>query len=353
MKIAIIGSGFFGSSLAMILSKNHQIDLYEKKNELMCGASRANQFRFHSGYHYPRSQKTVKEIKKYKKIFTNYFGLRIFNQTQNYYSIAAKNSKVSINQYIKFLKKNDLYFKEYRNSKFFSNEISSSFRVKEKILNYFSIKEIIKKKITKMNINLKLNNQLKKKNLKDYDKVIICKYSNNNKILKSFGINNLKKYKYELVEKIIISLPQNYKKKSFVVLDGNFVCVDPYLGTKYHLLSDVKFSKLEIINSHIPNFKHKNKRFLNKGIIKNKNYSNFEKFKKNSSKYLPFIRHAKYIGSYYVVRMLKTNVENTDERVNAINVINKKLITVLSGKWNTCVGLAQEIKKLLDLKKHD
>jgi len=146
MKIAIIGSGFFGSSLALILSKSHKIDLYENKNEIMCGASKANQFRFHSGYHYPRSQKTVKEINKYKKIFTNYFGLKIFNQTQNYYSIAKKNSKVSVNQYIKFLKKNDLYFKKYRNSKFFSNKISSSFRVKEKILNYFNIKEIILKK---------------------------------------------------------------------------------------------------------------------------------------------------------------------------------------------------------------
>ena len=240
MKIAIIGSGFFGSSLAMILSKYYEIDLYEKESELMCGASRANQFRFHFGYHYPRSQKTVKEINKYNKIFTDFFGLKIFDQTQNFYSIAAKNSKVSVYQYIKFLKKNNLYFQKYKNSKFFSSKISCSFKVKEKILNYFNIKKIIEKKIKKMNINLRLNKELKKKYLKDYDKVIVCTYSNNNKILKSFGINNLKKYKYELVEKIIISLPQKYKKKSFVVLDGNFVCVDPYLGTKYHLLSDVK-----------------------------------------------------------------------------------------------------------------
>ena len=38
MKIAIIGSGLFGSSLAMILSKYYEIDLYEKESELMCGA---------------------------------------------------------------------------------------------------------------------------------------------------------------------------------------------------------------------------------------------------------------------------------------------------------------------------
>jgi predicted NAD/FAD-binding protein len=32
MKIAIIGSGYFGSTIALILSKKHNIDLYEKEN---------------------------------------------------------------------------------------------------------------------------------------------------------------------------------------------------------------------------------------------------------------------------------------------------------------------------------
>ena len=74
MKIAIIGSGFFGSTLAIYLSKKHKVDLYEKQKSIFNGASSANQFRFHSGYHYPRSQKTVNEIKKSKKDFISFFG---------------------------------------------------------------------------------------------------------------------------------------------------------------------------------------------------------------------------------------------------------------------------------------
>ena len=31
MKIAIIGAGFFGSTIAIKLSKSHSVDLYEKK----------------------------------------------------------------------------------------------------------------------------------------------------------------------------------------------------------------------------------------------------------------------------------------------------------------------------------
>ena len=57
MRIAIIGAGFFGTACAIRLSKKHNVHLFEKKNTILCGASRANQQRFHLGYHYPRSKK--------------------------------------------------------------------------------------------------------------------------------------------------------------------------------------------------------------------------------------------------------------------------------------------------------
>ena len=31
-----------------------------------------------------------------------------------------------------------------------------------------------------------------------------------------------------------------------MIIDGQFLCLDPYVGTKYHLLSSNKFSKIEI-----------------------------------------------------------------------------------------------------------
>ena len=61
MKIAIIGSGFFGSTIALKLSKSHKVDLYEKEKDILNGASKINQFRFHLGFHYPRSKKTINE----------------------------------------------------------------------------------------------------------------------------------------------------------------------------------------------------------------------------------------------------------------------------------------------------
>jgi len=342
MKIAIIGSGFFGITLGLILSKKHNVDIYEKENKILCGASSANQLRFHLGYHYPRSQKTILEINKSKDLFTSFYGKKVFGKTFNYYLIAIK-SKVTFKKYKNFLIKNNLFYKN--KDLFIKNKlIEKSIITKEKILNIFNFKKKVLSKIKISKLNLKLKTEFSRKKLKDYDKIIVATYSNNNFILKRLGIKKLSDHKFELVEKIIIKLPKPYKKKSYVVVDGHFVCVDPYLGTKYHLLSDVKLSKLETRIGKFPTFKNKNKKYLNKGIIKNIKISKFKSFIRRSSDYLPFLKDAKYIGSMFVVRTIKKNKEKTDERTSSIHYHSKKILSVLSGKWNNCVYLAKNLK---------
>ena len=346
MKIAIIGSGFFGVTAALMLSKTNRVDLFEKKSTILNGASKANQMRFHEGYHYPRSVKTLKEVKEHNKSFLKFYGSKVVGKTNNYYAISKHNSKTSFNKFISFLDKNKLYYKKVTNHNF-SNIISKSILSDEKNLDYFKIKKRIIKKLKNSKVNLKLNTELKKNNLNEYDKVIIACYDQNNIVLKNLGIKPKKKYKFELVEKIIIKLPKKYRKESFMVLDGKFVSLDPYLGTNYHLLSDVKHSKLEIVKNYFPYFKNNKNKFLNKGVIKNKKISKFNKFINNCKKYLPFLKEAKYIGSFYVVRTIEIDKEKTDERLNQILKINNKIFTILSGKWNTSVGLAQRLKKII------
>ena len=342
MKLAVIGSGFFGITLGLVLSKKHEVDIYEKENSILNGASSSNQFRFHLGYHYPRSQKTMHEINKSKDLFISYFGKKIFGKTFNYY-LVANTSKTSYKKYEQFLIKNNLY---YISKNLFSNNkfIEKTILTKEKILNIFNFKKIVIDKIKKSNINLKLKTEFNKKNIEEYDKVIIATYSNNNLLLRKLGIKKLSDYKFQLVEKILVKLPEQYSKKSYIVIDGNYVCVDPYLGTKYHLLSDVKLSKLETTIGKFPTFKNKNKKYLNKGIIKNIKISRFNKFINRSSSYLPFLREAKYVGSMYVVRTIKKNKEKTDERTSSVNFHSNKILSVLSGKWNNCVFLAKNFK---------
>ena len=120
------------------------------------------------------------------------------------------------------------------------------------------------------------------------------------------------------------------------------------MGTKYHLLSDVKYSKLEVITKINPVFRISKKKYLNNNINKNIKISNFKKFIKHGSTYLPFLKDAKYIGSFFVIRTIKENVEKNDDRTTEIKKIDKKFISILSGKWNTCVSLANKIEKIIN-----
>ena len=91
MRIAIIGAGFFGLTLGLFLSKKYKVEIFEKRESIFKGASSANQFRFHYGYHYPRSQKTVKEINKSKDILIDKNNIPI--NIKNY--IFGNNSKTN------------------------------------------------------------------------------------------------------------------------------------------------------------------------------------------------------------------------------------------------------------------
>jgi hypothetical protein len=346
--IAVVGAGFFGVSVALILSKKYNVTIFDKSNEILSGASKKNQLRFHKGYHYPRSQKTLNEIRILSSLFINFFGKDVLGSTINYYGVAKENSKITYDKFLKFLKINKLSYKKYSGKYFNLKNVSGTLISEENNLNYFKIKKKINTFLKKTSIKLRLNTRFKKSLISKYDKIIIACYDQNNNLLNQLGIKPKQKYRFELIEKIIISLPIKFYNKSFMVIDGKFVSLDPYLGTPYHLLSDVHYSKIEIIKKgYFPKFKDFRKKYLNKGIVKNIKVSNFKNFIYRSSKYLPFIKDAKYVGSFFVTRTLNINKERTDERLNNIIRYNKKIYAILSGKWNTSVGLANNLSIMI------
>ncbi len=307
-----------------------------------------NQQRFHLGYHYPRSKQTVYEIKDSSNDFTKFYGKKIFGNTQNIYAVSNIKSKINFNEYCRKIKKFNLKVRK-KKINIFSPKITDSIITNERNLNYFKLKKIIKNKIkNSKNINLKLGKTISKKNLNDYNKVVLCAYSNNNLLLNKLGFKKtqLQKKRYELVEKIVVKLPKKLKKISLVILDGNFLNFDPFIGTKYHLLSVVKESKIEIKKGKFPNFENPKKRFLKYEFVKNLKQSNFRKFINFGEKFVPLLSQAKYIKSCYVIRCVNTS-KNNQERKTKLNFYGKKIITVFSGKWSNCAKISKQLTKII------
>ena len=63
-----------------------------------------------------------------------------------------------------------------------------------------------------------------------------------------------KDYQFELCEKPVIKLPEQYKNKSVVIMDGPFMCIDPYGQTGYHVMGNVVHAIHETSVGFSPNF---------------------------------------------------------------------------------------------------
>ena len=350
LKIAVIGGGFFGSSIAIELKEkfnNFKIDLFEKKDDLLKGTSGKNQFRLHKGYHYPRSKDTFLECKSSNESFNENFK-NCFLKSNNFYSISKYGSKVTFDQYLEYLNKVNLEYKIVKKHKLINMEMSQGIiSANEKIINIHKARVILKKKISSLGINtfFNYNVDVSKKFNSNYDLIILSAYDNNNNLKKNINIET-EQYYYQLVEKIIVKTPKIYKKFSCVVLDGDFMSIDPYNDKmNYHICGHVKKSVIESSNTKDIFKITKNERDkLEKYYINLREDSLFEEFKKDFIKYFNYFGKSEYQKSFYVVRCTKKN--KNDERITSIDV-NGKIISVHSGKWINCVETARNIAKII------
>ncbi len=339
-KCSVVGAGIYGITTAIKLkTAGYDVDLMEGENDIMKAASGINQYRVHRGYHYPRSLDTIKSCKDNEQSFIKYYNRSIIRKNNHYYSIAKEDSLITPKQYLTTLDKTDLEWEIVETSP----NCNLTIKVNEKLYDPYILKEICHNRIKGNGINLKLNTWVSNKDLKDYKYNIYATYSSLNKLT-----DKKQNYQFELCEKPLFKLPSKYKNKSLVIMDGPFMCFDPYADTDYHLGGNVVHA-IHISNIGInPEIPPPYKRYINKGLIKKPKYTNVDRFIESAKKFFPDIESAKHIGSMYTVRTVLPHKDNTDERPTIVKKQDNNFI-LFSGKIGNCVEAANKIKELIKL----
>lgn len=328
-KILIIGAGLFGCTIGYELNRvGHEVTILEKDSDIMMNASKLNHNRIHFGYHYPRSLDTAKQSLDGLEYFTKHYIESIVSGFPNYYMIAQKGSNVTSLEYIEFCEKLNIN-NEYNifppdnlvNKKL----ISSSVKVYEVIYDYKTLKKLVLNKLS--GLDLRLNSPFENSN--GYDYVINTSYANVNSINRKLGVSTLN-LKFQDV--VIPIFKMNSDPFGLTIMDGPFCSVMPKGGEKNRfLLYNPKYSVLK--ESSENNFTN-DKFDIN--IIYNE-----------SSKYFPFLKDVEPDGYWRTIRALPIN--NDDSRVSEIFVDKNKsnVITILSGKINTCHKIGLDLVKML------
>ena len=332
-KCAVVGGGIYGVTVATKLKvSGYDVDLYEQDYQIMNRASGINQYRLHRGYHYPRSFDTIESCKTNEDSFIKYYNKSIVNgDIKHYYSIASEDSLITAQQYLTTLDNSNLNWKIVEALP----NCDLTIEVEEKLYDPNTLRSICVDRLYSNGVNVNLNKRYSGQG--GYEHVIYSTYSSLNDFTKE-----KQNYQFELCEKPLFELPEIYKNKSIVIMDGPFMCFDPYSDTGYHLAGNVVHA---IHVRHIgktPEVPTVYKEYLNNGIIKNPKYTNVDRFIESAKKFFPEIEGAKHIGSMYTIRTVLPHRDKTDERPTIVTKQNNDYI-LFSSKVGNCVNAASKV----------
>jgi len=347
MKIAVVGAGIFGGTVAMKLAEaGFEVDLYEKEGDILQAASGINQYRLHRGYHYPRSKETALSSKHSENSFRAEYGQAVSDQHEHYYCIAKEGSKVSGAEFLKFCYDCELEHEKAELSHVHNHLVDFSIKGKESVIDPIKLREIVRERIKQNKINLLLNHTFNHLQIDDYDQVINCAYANLNSIFENRP-EAKRNYQFELCEKSVWKLPDQFQNKSIVVLDGPFFCIDPYSDTGFHVMGNVVHAIHATNVGFFPEIPNEYQPLINRGIIKNPKLTKVDRLIENASHFMPDLQNAEHVGSMYTIRTVLPNVDHTDERPTLVSRVTDKIIDVFSGKIGNCVEAANEVLKLV------
>ncbi len=331
MKALVIGGGIFGVCAAIELSKSGiDTTIIERNKKLMQEATSVNQNRFHLGYHYPRSAATAKQCLEGVDSFKEYFAETIVELKENYYAIGGNGSKTSFEKYLNFCKRLGLPYKEIYPSENLlkRSEVAGCIYVNEKIIDLQRLKIIAEGLIKKYKVNVLLGREFKNYKKNEFDIVINATYSNINKVNKILKLP-LRQFRYDTCNVPVIKLPKEMLGIGLTIMDGKFYSILPYGTTPYHLFWGVNDSAIRYVSTNLPK----------------SSSSQIANYKNDC--YIPLLREAKLIDVLRVTKILRSDVELSDERVTDLIDYGDGKFTILSAKLNTCVLTARKIVNII------
>lgn len=354
-KIAVIGGGVYGVSIARELASFANVTLFERNDDIFSEASLVNQNRHHYGYHYHQSSETAEECIRAKKDFENIWGGAILSNFPSFWCVAKTASTITPDTFQNFCKKYNLFYKEEWPSEELLNrdEISACFKTYEPVYEPSAFKALAKKELQKHDVGVRVQHEVKggkivngKKVMtmqhgdtlytESFDHVINATYTNINVFCMWFGFPRLK-IDFRLKELLYIRIPK-LAPLGITVMD-KYVSVLPVDGKGLFSLGDVvrSFHEKKISSKGVPWTK--------------KDFSHIPSHQKDllegNIHFMPILKNAKLEDAKWTVLPVKTWLANDDNRTPEVVSHGQGCWSVLGGKIITSVTTAKKIAKAI------
>lgn len=327
---AVIGAGIFGVAAALELAAlGADVTLYEKRADILTGATANNVFRVHEGYHYPRDLATARQCLEGHKSFLFSFADATAAVTDersvSHYAIASQGSLTSPEQFARHCAQLGLALRPADLAALVPGSVQACFEVDEFYYDAAVLRRIAGEYLAAAGVRVELNCTVPPEAIaRAHDVVVVAAYAGLNEVLAGLGCPAVE-LQYELCEVAVMDAPA-VTGLSLVVMDGSFVSIAPYRDG-LHLLYDVVHSVHARETGHAhPGWAPDGTRFAPM-LASARRFAD-----------LGDVRHA---GSLYATRVVRPGADATDARLAEVWWAGPRVLAVLSGKVNTAVATAR------------
>lgn len=348
--VAIIGGGIFGATVALELGSFCDVTLFERRNEMLAEASYVNQWRHHSGFHYPRSYDTIQEIKASRETFEAEYGEAIMRDIPAYFAVAAKAVEIPRERYLAACSGNNLNFSIESPPLHILDpmKVSVCILTDEGVYNYEKLKSLVLRRLGQCSgVRICLGTEVtygaidadghKRMTIKgdngtrqeSFDYLINATYQNRNLVGKWFRFP-VEPLRFDQIELLLIEA--DGPQVCATVIDAPFVSVIGTGTPNQYLLSH----RFDMILRSVITADGMPPRWPDWP-------TNRESILRHAVGYFPFLRNAKVLESRYGVRAVNAYAADVDARPTVVTEHGFGCWSILGGKIITCVSNAREI----------
>jgi glycine/D-amino acid oxidase-like deaminating enzyme len=359
----IVGGGFFGTSIALMLHhRGWKPIILEEEREIFQHATRVNQARVHGGYHYPRSLLTAYRSRQNYERFKKNYRDAIADKFTKVYGVGRRFSKVTANQFETFMKRVGAPLGEApkKITNLFNPHLTERVWIAEECaFDYTILRELVVAEVNRAGIEIRLGTTATKVsqsgsttlvNTSSGDEiqcqlVFNATYAGLNRLTSASGLP-LVPLKHELTEMALVELPAELQGISVTMMCGPFFSFMPYPARKLTTLSHVRYTPHAYWHEN-NNTGSKNPYEIFRSLPKT---SHYELMVADASRYIPSLRNCVYKDSLWTVKTLLPLSETDDGRPILFQRDSEipSLVHVMGGKIDNIFDVEDEVSALLD-----
>ena len=336
-RIAIAGAGIYGATTAIRLAEQgHSVEMFDPLG-ILNAASGINQFRIHSGYHYPRSPETIAETMGARAEFLASFAPAIVRNSRHYYAIPHDGSQTPPELFERVMAEHNIPLRACRPEWMNFDFIHKCYEVDEHIYDPEILREILTKQIQALDIKLHPR-EFTQAMRPEHDFVVWATYG----LGPSRGL--FPRVKYQVAEKILIQLPPQLQHIALVVVDGPFTAFDPYGSSERSMWGSAKHSNHWTTTDPDEPIPEQYRPLLNGPRFEPLAWSRHEAMLKDAALAVPAAAEATYLGSRLTIRVVENNPKE-DRRTLYVQETAPGEIHIFSGKVVSAVKAARLVSE--------